>query len=179
MPTAFRHLVRNVARNDVGAAVTCLNYGLSDANGATEFYIAPELSANASMRNVADRSDAVTVTAATLTLDAWVETFGVVPGFIKCDVEGAELLVFRGGESTLETHRPAVLVELLRKWAKPYGYHPNDVISLFAKYGYTCFAVTDGGLRPVEEVTEETVETNFVFADLDAHRDGLKTLVVD
>ncbi len=93
----------------------------------------------------------------------------VAPDFIKCDVEGAELLVFRGGRSTLAKYRPVVFTELLRKWSKPFGYHPNDLIGYFVELGYLCFAVGSSGARRTDEITEQTVETNYCFLHSKAH----------
>jgi hypothetical protein len=62
-----------------------------------------------------------------------------------------------------------VFAELLRKWAKPFGYHPNDMIRYFEDLGYRCIAVGTGGTRPIGEVTDDTVETNFAFLHRAAH----------
>jgi hypothetical protein len=41
-----------------------------------------------------------------------------------------------------------VFAELLRKWSKPFGYHPNDMLTFFAEFGYECFAVGEGWRAP-------------------------------
>ena len=57
--------------------------------------------------------------------------------FIKCDVEGHELAVFKGGEQTIEKYKPIVLVEI---WASNHIIKDNIVTSelmeLFKKYNY-------------------------------------------
>lgn len=169
MPVSHTYLQRNVAANGMGSRVRCYNYGLSEACGSFEFYIAPTGGTNASLLNVAGAQDARTVVGLTLTLDQWCANQQVAPEFIKCDVEGAELLVFRGGRHTLEHHRPIVFAELLRKWSKPFGYHPNDMLQYFVELGYRCYAVGASGVRRIEEVTDETVETNYAFLHSQAH----------
>lgn len=163
IPTSHAYLQLNVACNDMATRITTFNYGLSDANGSFDFFIPPTNSANASLENVSDAHDARRIVGLTLTLDQWVANYRVQPDFIKCDVEGAELLVFRGGLNTLTEHRPIVFTELLRKWSKPFGYHPNDMISYFDELGYLCFAVGAAGVRRINSVTDETKETNYSF----------------
>lgn len=171
MPVSYRYLQRNVAANGVGAQVTLYNYGLSDSAGSFEFFISPTAGTNASLKNVAGDADASAVVGLTLTMDQWVANQRVQPDFIKCDVEGAELLVFRGGHRTLSEMRPVVFTELLRKWSKPFGYHPNDVLDYFAELGYVCFAIGRNGVRRLQEVTDETLETNYAFLHAKEHAD--------
>jgi FkbM family methyltransferase len=174
LPTSHSYLQRNVAANAVGDRVTTFNCGLSDSSGAVEFFISPASGTNASLKNVAGAADAQSVIGLTITLDQWIGNQRLAPDFIKCDVEGAELLVFRGGRATLAKHRPVVFAELLRKWSKPFGYHPNDALRFFDELGYTCFGVGIDGVRRLAEVTDETPETNYAFVHREAHA-GLLT----
>lgn len=177
MPISHAYLQRNIAANAVGDRVTAFNYGLSETGGAVEFFISPAAGTNASLKNVADAHDATSVIGLTLTLDQWVTNQQVVPDFIKCDVEGAELLVFRGGRATLAKHKPIVFAELLRKWSKPFGYHPNDMITFFVELGYQCFAVGENGVRMITEVTDETPETNYTFLHTERHGATIKCML--
>ena len=176
LPTSFAYLQRNIALNNAGAGVAALNYGLSETNGSVHFFIAPKNGTNASLKNVAGSEDAQPVAGLTLTLDQWVHNYQVTPDFIKCDVEGAELLVFRGGRKTLMEHRPVVFTELLRKWSKAFDYTPNDVIAFFDEIGYSCFGVGDKAVRRVTSVTEETTETNYAFLHRNVHADLIAKL---
>lgn len=176
MPVSHSYLQRNVAANGLGAQVTGYNYGFSDACGSYEFYIAPTGGVNASLLNVAGAADARKVIGLTLTLDQWCANQQVKPDFIKCDVEGAELLVFRGGRETLLRHKPIVFAELLRKWSKPFGYHPNDMLAFFHELGYSCYAVGTAGVHQIQEVTDQTIETNYAFLHADAHKQAIKAL---
>ena len=144
-------------------------YGLSDRAGTFDFYAYPTGSTNVSLLNVSGAGNAVKVTGSTVTMDGWVHETGATPDFIKCDVEGAELLVFRGGEETIRLHRPIVFTEMLRKWAKPFDYHPNDVIEFFGRLGYGCHAIGPQGLAPFAEMTDTSTETNFVFLHSQRH----------
>lgn len=169
MPTAYAYLQRNVAANGVAGRVAVYNHGLSDSSGAVNFFISPKSGTNASLLNVAAAQDARSVVGLTLTLDDWVDNHGIAPDFIKCDVEGAELLVMRGGGQTLARHKPIIFAELLRKWSLPFGYHPNDMLGYLADLGYRCWGVGPNGVRRIEQVTDETVETNYAFLHAQHH----------
>lgn len=176
MPVSHAYLQRNVAVNGLGDRVTCYNFGLSETSGSFDFFVAPTGGVNASLLNVADAADARRVVGLALTLDQWAANAQVAPDFIKCDVEGAELLVCRGGLETLQRHRPVVFAELLRKWAKPFGYHPNDMLAFFRALGYQCFAVGSDGVRRIEEVTDTTPEVNYAFVHPSAHAEAIAAL---
>lgn len=176
MPTSYAFLQKNVATNGFDQQVTCYNYGLSETCGSFEFFISPSNGTNASLLNVAAAEDANAVIGLTLTMDQWVANQQINPDFIKCDVEGAELLVFRGGLETLRRNQPIVFSELLRKWSKPFGYHPNDMLGLFRELGYRCYAVGSAGVRRIEEVVDETSETNFAFVHTKAHQAAISVL---
>ena len=176
LPVSHAYLQRNMAINGIADRVRSYNYGLSDVSGSFDFFIAPTGGTNASLLNVALATDAQKVVGLTLTLDQWCSNQQVRPDFIKCDVEGAELLVFRGGRLTLSEHRPVVFAELLRKWSKPFGYHPNDMLTYFAELDYECFAVCHSGVRRINSVTDETPETNYAFIHRVKHAELVRKL---
>jgi FkbM family methyltransferase len=58
---------------------------------------------------------------------------------LKCDVEGAELMVLRGATSIIERWRPLVFCELYEEYCAKYGYHARDVFEFFATRGYRAY----------------------------------------
>jgi FkbM family methyltransferase len=73
-------------------------------------------------------------------------------GFIKIDVEGHELAVLAGAETTLTRHRPNLLIECNDE------HQPNAVKRLGAwldAHGYTAVFVDGGELRAIEEYQRE------------------------
>ena len=169
MKTSYTYLMKNIIVNSVKSQVFTYNLGLSNSIGNINFFIPPGNGTNASMLNVSGDKNSKKVSVNTSTLDQWCIDENIKPNFIKCDVEGAELLVFQGAKKTLLINKPLIFTELLRKWSKPYSYHPNEMIIFFNKLGYLCFGIGDSKVRYVEQVTEETIETNYVFVHKEAH----------
>ena len=176
MPCFYEFLQRNIYMNSLGKRVVCHNYGLSSDNGSFDFFISPENGTNASLKNVANRTDAQKVVGLTMKLDDWISNHNIKPDFIKIDVEGAELLVLQGALNCLKSDKPKILAELLRKWSAPFGYHPNQVLQLMSSMGYGCWSLGDKQINPIKNITDDTLETNFVFLHLNDHIDTIKSL---
>lgn len=165
IPTTYSRLIQNFALNSI-EVLHCHNYGFSSEPGSFPFYFYPEGSGNASMQNLTGRKDAMIVGCELRTLDSvldWLPTNNTID-FIKCDVEGNELFVLKGGLKLLRQHKPVLLCELLRKWSALFGYHPNEAIDLLQGIGYKTYtAASDGKLIEFSRITESTIHTNFFF----------------
>lgn len=176
LPPTFATLQQNLALNAVHN-VTAHPFGFSDREDTLAFYYDPEGSGNASSENLTDRADLPVYRGVVRTLDAFVAERGGGVDLIKCDVEGAELLVFRGGAQTIATHRPAVCCEILRKWSARFGYDPNQIFAFFSALGYRAYVLRGRGLHPFGVMDETTVETNFVFLHGERHAAEIRRLV--
>ncbi len=68
---------------------------------------------------------------------------------IKCDVEGHELEVFRGGERLLRAQRPLLLFECEERQHRRHT--SGEVFAFLEGLGYQGFFFARGGLRPLRE----------------------------
>jgi FkbM family methyltransferase len=68
-----------------------------------------------------------------------LDGFGLVPDFIKIDVEGSELEVLQGAETTLESSRPVLLIEAGDR---------ADIECFLSARGYRRFMYSHGTLSP-------------------------------
>jgi len=177
IPKTYDLLKKNVVLNSL-QNIEIFNCGLSDNEGELVFYYHPEGSGNASSVNVAERSDIRTVSAAVKTLDAVRNERGLSVDFIKCDVEGAELMVYQGGKETIANDKPIIFSEMLRKWASKFGYHPNQIIDYLSGFGYICCVVDGDRLSVFQSMDDSTAETNFFFLHETKHKDELDKLLV-
>jgi FkbM family methyltransferase len=76
------------------------------------------------------------------------------PGFLKIDVEGMELGVLRGAESTLRTSRPALFLELHGADDADKRRNAKAVVSAMWDLGYRDILHVESG-RPVSPSTVE------------------------
>lgn len=65
--------------------------------------------------------------------------------FIKCDVEGAEFLVFRGGALTIDKFRPTVYAEILDQHTQRIGYAAQDIFDFFFEKNYQPYVMNESG----------------------------------
>lgn len=168
IPKTYRYLKRNVELNAF-TNIHINNFGFSNEEKELTFFYYPEGSGNASLENLSNNPNTQKTICSVKRLDDYVFDNNLSVDFIKCDVEGAELLVFQGGIETLKKFRPIVFTEMLRKWAAKFGYHPREIIELFRGIGYKCFTIHENILKEFFEMNEETLETNFFFLHSENH----------
>lgn len=101
-PVNHGFLQRHVALNRLHN-VTIENAAVSDRNGTAAFAFG-----TGSGTGHLDADGALSVR--TLRLDDFVREKDVRPGFIKIDVEGAELDVLHGAAETIESHHPVIFL---------------------------------------------------------------------
>ena len=171
----YENLVANIRLNGVDVNVS--NFGLSDEKKELIFYYYKECSGNASSALMNEDKENIELTCQVDTIDNVIKERQLKRlDFIKCDVEGAELLTFKGGLNTLQQYKPIVFTEMLRKWSAKFNYHPNDTLKLFTDLGYRCFYTTPTHLKELHIMTNETIETNFFFLHGEKHRLLIKEL---
>lgn len=89
------------------------------------------------------------------------------PDFIKCDVEGAELMVFKGGSETLNrVNAPIILFEAGVDSARGFDLKLTDAADFLASLsepGYRFFELLDyGGLKPISQADFKARNQNIV-----------------
>jgi FkbM family methyltransferase len=169
LPATFASLERNVRLNEA-RNIELHNFGFSRENTTLRFFSSRHTSVSNSAENISGESDAVETLCEVRRLDDYMEGKEQTIDLVKCDVEGAELLVFEGAMLTFRRQLPMIFCEMLRKWAAKYNYHPNDIIALLAGLGYHCF-VNNGQnrLSAIRQVTDDTIQTNFFFLHPEKH----------
>lgn len=157
--------------------ITLVKKGAGNENGTATFYLENLAGQNNSLvkdfdvlqRNLKNAFDGgVTVTEASIEvvrLDDYVAQTGIVPNFLKIDVEGFEFEVLDGMRETMR-HRPAIFVEVQR--------HHDRVWEFFESRGYRLFRET---MQPLtrEEVLALRTQNVFGFHP-EAHANVLSRL---
>ncbi|MCT7556233.1 FkbM family methyltransferase [Aliarcobacter butzleri] len=173
IPSTYESLVGNAKIN--GAKIKINNFGLSDKKQDLIFYFHKENSGNASATIMNEERENIEIKCHVDTLDNYFKKNKLTKlDFIKCDVEGAELFTFKGGEEVIRNYKPIVFTEMLRKWSAKFNYHPNEIIEFFKDMGYGCYFATENKLKEIKTMTDETLETNFFFLHKQKHINCIK-----
>ncbi len=169
IPTTFGYLLKNIALNNITNIIP-YNFGLCDKEGGFEFYYSPKLPGATSLRLTHKNIMRQKIKCKINRLDNFITKLVTHVDFIKCDVEGAELFVIRGGLETLKKWKPVLFLEMLRKWSAKFGYHPNEIIELLNEIRYACYYRKNNKLVKIKKIDEKTEATNFYFLDPDKHK---------
>ena len=102
-----------------------------------------------------------------VTLDKFWQRFPILEKttFLKCDVEGQELLVFKGAKTFLSQCQPVILCEIEKRYTKRYGYSPKDLFNFLRNFGYKAFVFVSNKLVPTYGIYEifNKILNNYVF----------------
>lgn len=141
VPSAVRHLKRNLAINGCQDRVIVEEKVAADKPGSRTIHVIPgmeEYSTLGSMVLPDTHGRATTpVLVAGETVDGLVARHGLRPGFMKIDVEGSESLVLQGADRTLRTFRPIILSELVDDMLANFDSTSAQVMQFLQERGYT------------------------------------------
>ena len=104
------------------------------------------------------------VTAEVVALDEFLPAVERL-SLVKCDIEGAELLAFRGAERMIDRHLPTVICEINPWFLEGFGIALADLLGFFDARGYLLYHYREeGGRGRLREVAPaDVVEDNYVF----------------
>ena len=139
-PEQFRHIVQNVALNELGDRLRPFQCAVAAASGHAAFLCDASLPTQGKLSAVEPTyflANANKITVETISIDELVaDPRNRPPDVMKIDVEGAAAEVLRGAQKTLRQHRPKVYIELhgpeeqagVRDWLQTAGYrlHRED-----------------------------------------------------
>jgi FkbM family methyltransferase len=136
VPASFDGLARHVALNGLVSTVTPVRAAVGDREGPAPLRLAGT-PGESRLAGSATADDGATVDVDMTTIDAFCARTGIVPDFIKIDVEGAELDVLRGARETLRARGPslALFVELHPSIWTTMGLTPERVLAGIRELG--------------------------------------------
>jgi FkbM family methyltransferase len=133
-PNTFAYLQHNLELNpQLAHKVTSRMVGLSAQAGTLTLYRSPVDAGTASLHPL-EQTMTVQESVNVDTLDHLLAHETV--GWLKIDVEGAELDVLRGGEQLIRRDRPNVLIELFEPHQQRFGYRCQDILDFFVERQY-------------------------------------------
>jgi FkbM family methyltransferase len=134
-PEIAARLRENVGRNQ-GAPISVEEKAVWSSSNPVFFAradaeVSPDRGLGHVIDNDAERSAPSTIRVEAVSVDEHVRK-SAAPDFIKCDVEGAEVQVFRGAEKLLKENRPMILCEMHSEENR------QTLLKVFANLGYRC-----------------------------------------
>lgn len=143
VPKIFNELKYNVKLNNVKDNVFLNNLALGAEKGKAFINVFRKLPHGHASMSTLGRKDYETFECDVLTLDQYISDNAISKvDLIKCDVEGAEMMVLKGGSKLFMHKPPVVLIELKVDTANQFGYNPEDLLLQLLKYNrYTFFKI--------------------------------------
>ena len=133
------------------------NKGLSSQKGSFQLYVplGKATSPSASLEVAASMTENYkSVEILTTTLDDYfLKERKLMPHFLKIDVEGHELSVFKGGERLLKEAKPSILVECEQRHLQ--GTTIEEVFQFLLDLGYEGFFVHENKRKPLSQFSLE------------------------
>lgn len=130
-PEIAARLREHVDRNKFACITVVEKVVWSEASNVFFERADPSISPDRGLGHVVKTSSANTIEIASVTLDDLARTLPA-PDFIKCDVEGAEVEVFRGARRLLAEKRPSILCEVHSEMNR------RALLADLKQFGYTC-----------------------------------------
>jgi FkbM family methyltransferase len=118
-----------------------------------QLYLSDNMVADSINRQVSDRS----IEVRTLALDDFVADTGLVPDFVKMDIEGAEFDALSGFVRTIETHGPTLILEQQLEDDRCYA--------LLRQRGYTALELrTYESIENYLDISKDIVVSDILYA---------------
>ncbi|MBE9118270.1 FkbM family methyltransferase [Lusitaniella coriacea LEGE 07157] len=168
VPPTFNRLSQVFAQNQIFKNTNLNNLAVGDTNGTITLYMPDDDDGQSSMAvhnqgSWKEQKNIVPYECEIVTLDRYAESHLTQKiDFIKCDIEGAELLFLKGAAKTISKDCPIVYLEVCHDWTKDFGYSPPEIIQFLRPLGYSCFYLLDRQLRLLENPELELSVTHLL-----------------
>jgi FkbM family methyltransferase len=169
VPHVYERISKHVIRSGLSERVSVLPIALSNQNGRADIAFASQEVENQGMASLVNRSNNVVDSLTeiqTATLDSFAKA-NQLPriGFIKIDIQGAELLFLEGASQTIEESRPVIAIEVSPEDLAKAGHSPPDIFAYFAKRGYRAFDCVSGARVEIDvaQVDSRWISPNTLF----------------
>ena len=144
----FDVLNKNIALNHFHNIQT-FHYGLSDKDTQMPIYREEKgAEANEGLASIfqSERRTQFLQNIDLRTLDGVAPSFNLKRiDFMKIDVEGAEMMVLKGAQKTIQHYKPLIMMEVSKNNYDAAGYTIDDVLNFFSALGYSLRTITKKG----------------------------------
>jgi FkbM family methyltransferase len=144
-PPTFEQLSRYVSKRKRFQNISLNMVAVGDTNGKAKLHTPDNDDGQASLAvhkfgSWRDVRSVETFECGVIKLDDYAITRGLDRlDFIKCDIEGGELMALKGLSKTINRFHPVLHIELCKHWSEDFNYSPIEVIDYLAARGYSEF----------------------------------------
>ncbi len=167
VPTSQALIKINGQHNDLADRITLVRVALGDKPATVRMTASYSAMDHIVVGNGRDELSPLIIEVPMITLDSFVlERSLNRVDFIKCDVEGAELLVFKGAQTVLRRFHPPILVEIEARHTKRFAYAPEDLDKFLRDFDYVpCLPVASDQVKRLPSISEgiELGYNNFLY----------------
>lgn len=167
IPETFELLKSNIERNGFAERVVVNNAAVGAANERATFHIPIRMGAGSPFASLKKQTWGRyrEINVNVRVLDDYLNDAGVEQvEFLKCDVEGAEMLVLQGLSKFLTNGRVKLLMlELVERSLEKFGYSRKAVLELMQSSGYRAFILGVDGHKIFCEKPADMVRQNVFF----------------
>ncbi len=137
VPNSHQMIEVNAERNGLTERLTLVKNALGDEAATVRMTASYSAMDHIVVGQGEHELSPLVIDVAMITLDSYCETkcFERID-FIKCDVEGAELLVMKGAQNVLAKFQPPILIEIEPRHTRRFDYSPQDIDSYLTTFGY-------------------------------------------
>lgn len=148
VPKSFEELTANRGLIPGNETVCLNNVALGDREGSVTINLFDGQPSGHASLAVKDETGVTSFECRMMTLDAYLIEHNVANvHFVKVDIEGAEMMFFKGAERLFTQNQPPIfLVEMAVEQTRNFGYMPNDLIDSISERGEYDFYTVDEAL---------------------------------
>ena len=159
IPSTFRRLQENIFINDISDKVVAINAGVSNINGTLHF-----TSENDATNHVVEQNnnDCTVIAVPVVTIDDEVARTGIIPNFIKLDVEGYEKFVLDGAVKTLSNLKLNVVLIELNESGLSYGITDLEIYNLMILNGFKAYDYYPNS-NTLVSINQKSTRLNTIF----------------
>ena len=150
-PILLRHLFEIRDLNGFGERMNISQAAVGEAQGMTSMLIDP-VGGFVQSRHFDHTmwSEPKSIDVAVETIESASARLGVVPDFIKLDIEGYEYEAIKGSTSFLAAHRPTLFLELHLNYLEQRKISAKSVVELLRQCGYSFFTYREAELAAAD-----------------------------
>lgn len=141
-----------------------LNFAVSDNSGILQLkYLDEDGNHLTGFNHISQFESISNIEVKSETIDNLINSAQDKVVFIKCDIEGFELMAFKGASNTIDQFRPIIYTEINKKWCERYSYKPEEILSFFERKNYVPYQIRKNTLVTFNKKSIVDFEGDLIF----------------